>query len=72
MTYISDLTADWWKNLGFVWRESRSCFSNGRVHFFPSNNLLILDADGYNSVELWPDTPKDIVAVLRMLRDPGA
>lgn len=72
MTYIADLTADWWQNLGFIWRESRSCYSNGCVHFFPASQLLLLDAGGYESVELWPGTPKDIVAVLRMLKSPGA
>lgn len=68
MTHISDLTTDWWQNLGFKWKKSRSCYSLGCVHFFPSNKMLVVDAGGYDCVELWPDTPSDIVSVLRMLK----
>ena len=67
MPSIESLDAEWWQSLRFEWKESRSCFSNGCVHFFPSNKLLVVDAGGYNFVELWPTTMDDILTVLRML-----
>ena len=67
MTSIESLDAEWWSSIGFKWKESRSCYSNNCVHFFPSNKLLVIDAGGHNCVELWPTTMGDILTVLRML-----
>jgi len=69
MTYVQDLTDAWWLNLGFQWNDARGCYSKVGIHFYPVSRMLVLDAGGYNCVELWPDTPRDILSVLRMLRN---
>ena len=67
MSSLDALTAEWWSSMKFTWKESRSCYSYGQVHYFPANKMLVIDAGGYNCVELCPGTEGDILTVLRML-----